>query len=279
MSSSKNLNKKDKAKAVQKAEDYQLQVPTKNQFLPLDKFSPLPYKTAVTNPATPNPNDAYIGRHIEHLLLTSCKTLPTTNIIPSITQKTFGPHHFATDDLRRSQKFSELILVDTNFVSITHTFDKYHPDQVLYSKCIIKAVLNAQQWKNPFEERTFSITFTPQTYNYNDYKNAWYRTFLLQTNVHSWFFNFHDSCSNIFPIWFYHWWTWFGCAPIVFPPEANEGWNFWSKATTTMEPYMKEVQFFKQFNVAWIFCWEYRLQQFLPVPYPLSSVRIYKIKW
>ena len=136
-----------KGKAVQKAEDYQLQVPTKNQFLSLNKFPPLPYKMAVINPAPSNPNDAYIGRHIEHLLFTSYKTLPTTNIIPSITQKTFGPHHFATVDLRRSQKFYELNLVDTNSASITHTFDKFHSDQILYSKCIIKAVLNAQQWK------------------------------------------------------------------------------------------------------------------------------------
>uniref|UniRef100_A0A7C8YVC5 Uncharacterized protein n=2 Tax=Opuntia streptacantha TaxID=393608 RepID=A0A7C8YVC5_OPUST len=37
---------------------------------------------------------------------------------------------------------------------------------------------------------------------------------------------------------------------------------------------MRDVQFFKQFNVAWIFSWEYRLQHFLPHPYPLSLVRI-----
>jgi len=42
---------------------------------------------------------------------------------------------------------------------------------------------------------------------------------------------------------------------------------------------MKDVQFFRQFNVAWIFSWEYRLQNFLPTPYPLSLVRFYKIKW
>jgi len=35
MSTSKNPGRKDKGKAVQKAEDYQLQVPTKNQFQPL----------------------------------------------------------------------------------------------------------------------------------------------------------------------------------------------------------------------------------------------------
>jgi len=42
---------------------------------------------------------------------------------------------------------------------------------------------------------------------------------------------------------------------------------------------MKEVQFFKIFNVAWIFCWEFRLHQYLPAPYPLSLVQVYQVKW
>jgi len=156
MSSSKNPGKKDKGKAIQKAEDYQLQVPTKNQFLPLVNFPPLPYKTAVTNQApSANPNNAYIVHHIKHLLLTSCKTLPTTNVIPNIIQKTFGSIHFAMDDLRRTQQFYELILVDTKSAIITHTLDKFNPEQILYSKFIIKNVINSQQWKNPFEERKF----------------------------------------------------------------------------------------------------------------------------
>jgi len=78
-------------------------------------------------------------------------------------------------------------------VSLTHTFDKFHPNQILYSKCIIKSVITAQQWKDPFEERSFSITFTPQTFNYNDYKNTWYRAFLFQPNVHSWFLIFMNN--------------------------------------------------------------------------------------
>ena len=93
------------------------------------------------------------------------------------------------------------------------------------------------------------------------------------------FLIFMIPVPKIFPIWFYHWWIWFVCAPVVFPPEVNEGWDYWSKATSTMEPYMKEVQFFKQFNVAWIFCWEYRLHQYLPAPYPVSLVRVYQVKW
>jgi len=42
---------------------------------------------------------------------------------------------------------------------------------------------------------------------------------------------------------------------------------------------MKEVQFFRQFNIAWIFCWEYCFHQYFQAPIPLSLVRIYKIKW
>ena len=252
MSSSKP-NKKDKEKAIQKAKEYQLQVPTQNQFLPLSNFPPLPYKSAVTNPSSSNSTDAYVIRFTEHLLLTSCKPPPPTTIISSIVQKTYGTKHYATDDLRKTQKFYELILVDTNSVSLTHTFDKYHPAQILYSKCIIKTVINAQQWKDPFEERKFFIYYTPQTFNCNDYKNAWYRAFLLQPNVHSWFFNFHEQCTSTFSVWFFHWWTMFGCTPVIFPAEAKEGWNYWSQATLTMEPYMKDVHFFRQFNVAWIF--------------------------
>jgi len=101
----------------------------------------------------------------------------------------------------------------------------------------------------------------------------------MQPNIHSWFFNFHEQCSNTFPVWFYHWWTIFGCLTVLLPAEAKEGWDYWSQASTNMNLYMKDVQFFKQFNVAWIFSWEYRLQPFLPHPYPLSLVRIYKAKW
>jgi len=43
-------NNKDEGKGIQKAEDYQLQIPTYNTFLPLVNFPPLPYKTVVSNP-------------------------------------------------------------------------------------------------------------------------------------------------------------------------------------------------------------------------------------
>ena len=80
------------------------------------------------------------------------------------------------------------------------------------------------------------------------------------------------------PVWFYHWWTMFGCLTMLLPAEAQEGWTYWLQVSN-LDLYMKDVQFFKHFNVAWIFSWEYRLHPYLPHPYPLSLVRIYKVKW
>ena len=99
------------------------------------------------------------------------------------------------------------------------------------------------------------------------YKTAWYRAFLLMPNIHSWFFNFHEQCSNTFPVWFYHWWTMFGCLTTLLPAEAQESWAYWTQIAN-MDLYMKDVQFFNHFNVTWIFSWEYRLHPFLPHPYP-----------
>ena len=162
---------------------------------------------------------------------------------------------------------------------ITHTPDKFKRGQFLYSKCIIKNVLSTQQWKNPLEEKKFSIQFDPQTYNYNDYRNARCRAFLYYPEAHSCFFNFHDNCPTNFPIWFYHWWTWFGASPSILPPKAKTGGGCWIKSTVTMERYMRKVQFFKQFNIAWLFYWKYRLHQYFQDFFPLSLVCIYEIKW
>ena len=43
---------KDKGKGIRRAQDYQLQIPTQNQFLPPTNFPPLPYKAIVSKPST-----------------------------------------------------------------------------------------------------------------------------------------------------------------------------------------------------------------------------------
>ena len=64
MSSSKDKGK-DKGKGIRRAEDYQLQVPTQNQFLSLTNFPPLPYKAIVSKPTTkPTQDNALSLIHI-----------------------------------------------------------------------------------------------------------------------------------------------------------------------------------------------------------------------
>ena len=205
--------------------------------------------------------------------------MPPSEAIRPLIQKVFGNKNFVTDHSQKTQQFYELVLVDTQSADISHTYDKINTKHILFSKCIIKQVLSAKQWKNPFEERMFSIPFAPQTFDYNDYRMAWFRAFLFQSDTHSWFYNFHDSCPTQFPIWFYYWWTWFGCSLSVLPTEAQGGWNFWEKNTSSFETYTKELQFFRIFNVAWIFGWEYRFLDFMKNSFPLSMVRVYKVKW
>ena len=202
----------DKGKSIRRAEDYQIAAPTKlplqNQFQTLADYPPLPYKTVVSRPtAKPTADNSYTILYTEHLCLTTHKTVPTNEILKPLVQKMFGDMHFSTDHSQKTQQFYELILVDTHSADISHTHDKSNSNHILFSKCIIRQVLSAQQWKNPFEERLFSVPFAPQTYDYNDYRMAWFRAFLYCPETHSWFINFYDNCPTQFPIWFYYWWT------------------------------------------------------------------------
>jgi len=61
--------------------------------------------------------------------------------------------------------------------------------------------------------------------------------------------------------------------------RVKEGWDFWIANTPNYKAYTKEVQFFRIFNIAWIFCWEYRYQNVLINSFSLYSVRIYKVRW
>lgn len=138
MSSSKNT-KKDKGKAKQTAANYQQNLLATNPFSPLTNYPPLPYKMAVTKPVTkPHVDHTYTPQHVEHLFLTNLTTQPSGDVLRSLIQKTFGRQHFATDDLRKTQQFYELILVDTQSIDITHTPDKFNPNNFLFPSVLSK---------------------------------------------------------------------------------------------------------------------------------------------
>ena len=151
---------------------------------------------------------------------------PSLPILRPLKQRSFENFHYHSDNLIQTRDYYQLILTDPNSVIITHTKDEHNPNFILFSKCIIKSVLTSHNWKDSFDDRAFSRPNHPQSYNYNDYKMAWLWAFFFRPDSHSSFFNFHDSCSNNFLIWFYHWWTRFGNTHSILLHEGKTGWDF-----------------------------------------------------
>ena len=96
---------------------------------------------------------------------------------------------FVSNEISKTRRFYEFILVDTEFVQISHIKNPEGTD-IAYSKCKILKIISEKEWEqNPFTHKCFSQNFVPQTFNYLDYKNAWFKTFFVKPSSYSWFFN------------------------------------------------------------------------------------------
>ncbi|KAK9668726.1 hypothetical protein RND81_13G081800 [Saponaria officinalis] len=169
-----------------------------------------------------------------------------------------------------------LIVIGMYFIDIKHERDS--TGKISYSKIIINKVNCSDDWVEPFAENEFSKRFIPQSYSYNDYKNAWSRALLLEDFDHSWFVTFNKLCPQRFPIWFYQWWYLFGPDQAIYPPICTKGFETFV-AQTKGDLYQKPLLFHTEFKIPWIVCWSYNLRQILPQPYPLSLIREFKVKW
>ena len=110
--------------------------------------------------------------------------------------------YFIPNEILKTRKLYEFILVDTESVQILHVSN---PEGIgiAYSKCKFLKVLNQKDWDQIiFTHKRFSKKFDPQTFDYYDYKNAWYQTFCIRPNSHSWFFNWDEKMQRSFPNWF-----------------------------------------------------------------------------
>ena len=97
--------------------------------------------------------------------------------------------YFISNEVLKTRIFYEFILVDTESVQISYVSNP-EGNGIAYSKCKILKVLNEKDWdQNIFTHKIFSEKFDPQTIDYFDYKNAWYHTFCIRPNSHSWVFN------------------------------------------------------------------------------------------
>ncbi|KAG5579980.1 hypothetical protein H5410_050607 [Solanum commersonii] len=103
---------------------------------------------------------AYEGTHIANLI----KPVYLSN------------NYVDTDNPLKTQRYFEGILVDTESIIIEHTMSDKNPEYVSYSRFTIKRVLSPSEW---YTDRlltpiTLLMPHKPQTYNWHDYKSAWF---------------------------------------------------------------------------------------------------------
>ena len=109
---------------------------------------------------------------------------------------------FISNDVSKTRKFYEFILVDTEFVQISHIRNSEDID-IAYSKCKILKIIYENDWEqNLFTHKRLFPSFEPQIFDYIDYKNAWFNTFFVKPFSHSWFFNWGEKPQTYFPNWF-----------------------------------------------------------------------------
>ena len=109
--------------------------------------------------------------------------------------------YFLQNNLDKTRRFYEFILVDTKSVEISHIQNE-SSTEICYSKCKIFKVLTHKMWgQSPDTHKMFLENFKPKSYDYYDYMDAWYFTFYFRSFDHSWFFHWEDEIKsqNDFP--------------------------------------------------------------------------------
>lgn len=190
--------------------------------------------------------------------------------------------HFYQDEYK-TREYYQAILIDSESAIIRHNFNKEDPSKIAYSQVKILKILTLEDWNSkPYISKTLSNFPSYPQFNYYDYQEAWDKAFLLRNYDHSWFFQFDDNFSNIYPRWFVKWFKYMGIRPEAFPKEISEAF---SKFTTYFQqdgiPIFEYVlQFMSIFRIPWISSWTYIFEDENPSSLsPPLLHRQYKFKW
>lgn len=191
-------------------------------------------------------------------------------------------YHFYIDEYK-TREYYQAILIDSESAIIRHNFNKEDPHKIAYSQVKILKVLTLEDWNSkPYISKTLSNFPTYPQFNYYDYQEAWDKAFLLRNYDHSWFFQFDDQFSNIYPKWFVKWFKYFGILPEAFPKEVSEAFSkftdYFQQDGTPIFEYV--LQFMSLFRIPWISSWTYVFEDEKPSSLsPPLLHRQYKFKW
>ena len=145
---------------------------TSNRFKVLGKI-PKPYVPSSSNPVYKykEPKQLIQVLEVDH------QSASGSFEIQKIFQK---DKFFVSNELSKTHRFYEFILVDTESIQVSHVRNP-EGTNIAYSKCKISKIISKNNWdQSPFTHKSFSQNFVPQTFDYLDYKNAWFNTFFVK---------------------------------------------------------------------------------------------------
>ena len=147
--------------------------------------------------------------------------------------------YFVSNDLSKTRRFYEFILVDTESIQVSHVRNPEGID-IAYSKCKILKIISKKDWEqSPFTHKRFSQSFVPQTFDYLDYKNTWFNTSVVKPSSHSWFFNWGEKSQINFPNWFQEWWLFFVANHDIFCLEICKSFDYFKANSESFFPFWK----------------------------------------
>ncbi|KAL5165928.1 F-box/kelch-repeat protein [Glycine soja] len=163
------------------------------------------------------------------------------------TAKAFPPgFHYKPTTILKTRTFYELILVDSNSVSIKHFKDPKDQTLNTHSTIQILKVLQPRHFGSDLNKgKRFSVPFDLVGYTYWDYVDAWTKVFWHQNTrfKHSWLIYFKTNTIYNFPNWFLQWWDFFGPIPEIFPETESR--------------IPADLKYFSSFALSWIFSWQH----------------------
>nr|GEX05111.1 hypothetical protein CTI12_AA175730 [Tanacetum cinerariifolium] len=191
-----------------------------------------------------------------------------------------GNTHFYNNDWQ-TREYYETILQETRSIVVYHTYSKENPKKIEYSKVKIFKVISLEEWGNkPHTNKVLAGYSEYPAYNYCDYQEAWYKTFLLRNFNHTWFIRFNEEFQNKYPEWFTKWFMYMGSIQEIFPPRICEGYNKYKEifAQENAPPFKYTLQFSIIFRIPWILSFNYKKQEARDTSPPLL-LRQYSVKW
>ncbi|KAG5393224.1 hypothetical protein IGI04_023187, partial [Brassica rapa subsp. trilocularis] len=276
---------------------------TPNPYSALAEYPPLSYSKAVseksskmeaqsstatpntTSNTTPNTKQVYYTKPYKQHLMTTPYTKPVnlTQLKTFINRVFYEDSPWPTDNITKNQSFYEYILVDSKSIEITHYKDKTNPNLINYSTCKFLRICSTQDLgfihhhtTKPFSTPGYHI----DGYTYTDYKNAFFRAFLLRPYDHSWFFSFDQNCTKTIPGWFNEWWYWYGPADPIYPDQVlKTSYPFYKKHVfdQPVGP-LNKIWFHIDMGIPWICSWHFTLAIALQ-DMPYSLLREFRVKW